>query len=32
LRIFLSNMTRLWMVAREDWRGLASVSLEFLRS
>jgi hypothetical protein len=28
----LSNMTRLWMVAREDWRGLALVSLEFLRS
>jgi hypothetical protein len=32
LRIFLSNMTRLWMVAREDWKGLASVCLEFLRS
>ena len=32
LRIFMSNMTRLWMVAPDGWKHMAEVCLESLRS
>jgi hypothetical protein len=32
LRVFISNMTRIWMVSSVDWIDLASVALNYLRS
>ncbi len=32
LRIFISNMTRLWMVSPNDWKDMAEKALEYVRA